>query len=51
MFFYFILTCPPRGSKTLGRPRRRREDVIRMGLKEILINTQNWTNSVQDMDY
>ena len=35
----------------MGRPRRRWEDNIGMGLKEIDINTRNWVNSVQDRDY
>ena len=30
---------------TLGRPRRRWQDNIRMDLKEIGINTQNWVDS------
>ena len=36
-----ILTGKPTGKKPLGRPRRRWEDNIRMGLKEIGINTRN----------
>ena len=30
---------------------RRWEDNIRMDLKEININTKNWVDSAQDMDY
>ena len=33
---------------TLGRPRRRWEDNIRMDLKEIGINTRNWLDSAQE---
>ena len=35
----------------LGSPRRRREDNIRMDLKEIGINTRNWVDSAHDRDY
>ena len=30
-----------------GRPRRRKEENIRMNLKEIGINTRNWVDSAQ----
>ena len=41
-----------RGKKTsLGRPKRRWEDNIRMDLKEININAGNWVDSAQDRDY
>ena len=37
---------------SLGKPRSRWEDNIRIDLKEIGINTRrNWVNSVQDMHY
>ena len=36
-----ILTGKPTGKRLLGRPRRRREDNIRMEVKEICINTKN----------
>ena len=39
------------GKRPLGRPRRRWEDNIRMYLKEMGINTRNWVDSAQDMDY
>ena len=35
--------------RTLGRPRSRWEDNIRMDLKEI--GTRNWVDSAQDRDY
>jgi hypothetical protein len=41
-----ILTGKPRRKRTLGRPRSRWEDNIRMDLEEIGINTGNW-----DRDY
>ena len=37
--------------KPLGRPRRRWEDYIRMGLEEIGINARNWVDSAQDRNY
>ena len=46
-----ILTGKPTGNRPLGRPRRRREDKIRMGLKEIGISTSNWLDWAKDMDY
>ena len=39
------------GKISLGMPRRRWEDNIRMHLKEISINTRNCVDSTQDMDY
>ena len=38
-------------NKSLRRSRRRWEGNTRMNLKEICMNTRNWVNSVQDMDY
>ena len=46
-----ILSRASTGERPLGRPRRRWEDNIRMDLKEIDINTRNWIDSAQDMDY
>ena len=46
-----ILTGKPTGNRPLGRPKRRREDNIRMDRKEIDINMRNWVDSAQDMDY
>ena len=37
--------------RTLGRPRHRWEDSIRMDLKEIGINTRNFVDLAQDRDY
>jgi hypothetical protein len=46
-----ILTGNPTGKKSLGRPRRRWEDNVRMGLKEIGISTRNWVDSAQFRNY
>ena len=46
-----ILTGKLTGKRSLGRPRRRWEDNVRMDLKEIDINTRNWVDSSQDRDY
>ena len=46
-----ILTGKPTGKRSLGRPRRRWEDNIRMGLEEIGISAGNWVDSAQDRNY
>jgi hypothetical protein len=46
-----ILTSKPSSKRPLERPRGRWEDNIRMGLKEIGMNTRNWVDSAQDRDY
>ena len=46
-----ILTGKPTGKRSLGRPRCRWEDNIRMDLKEICINTRNWVDSAHDRAY
>ena len=46
-----ILTSKPTGNRTLGRPRHRWEDNIRIVLKEMGINTRNWVDLAQDRDY
>ena len=46
-----VLTVTPAGKRSLGRPRRRREDNIRLDLKEIDINMKNWVNLTQERDY
>ena len=45
-----ILTGTPVGKISLGRPRRRWEDNIRIDLKEIGIYTRNWIDSARDRD-
>ena len=46
-----ILTGNPTGKRSLGRPRRRWEENIRMDLDEIDINASNWVDSAQDRNY
>ena len=46
-----ILRGRPTRKRSLGRPKRRWEDNVRMNLKEIDINTRNWVDSAQDRDY
>ena len=46
-----IIIDTPTEKRLLGRPRRRREDNIRMYFQEIFINTRNWVDSVQNKDY
>ena len=46
-----MLVGRPTGKRPLGRSRRRWEDNIRMGLKEAGINTSNWVDSAQEMNY
>ena len=46
-----ILSGAPVRKIPLGRPRCRREDNIRMDLKEIGINTRNWVDLAEDRDY
>ena len=46
-----ILTVKPTGKRSLGRPRRRWEDNIRMDLGERGINAGSWVDSAQDRDY
>ena len=46
-----ILTGKPTGKRSLGRPRCRWEDNIRMDLEGIGINAGNWVDSAQDRNY
>ena len=46
-----ILIYRPTGKRSIGRPRRRWQNNIRMDLKEIGISTRSWVNSAQDRDY
>ena len=39
------LTGNPTGKRPLGRPRRRRDDNIRINLKEISVSARNWIDS------
>ena len=46
-----ILTGKPTGNRSVGRPRHRWEDNIRMDLEEIGTNAGNWVDSAQDGNY
>ena len=46
-----ILTGKLKKNSSLGRPKPRRKDNIRMDLKGIGINTRNWVDSDQDTHY
>ena len=46
-----ILTGKPTGKRPQGRSRCRWEDIVRMDLKEVGINTKNWVDSAQDTNY
>ena len=46
-----LISDTSKGKRTLGRPRLRWEECIRMGLKEISINAGNWVDSDQDRNY
>ena len=46
-----ILTRKPIEKRPLERPKRRRENYIRMDVKEIIIKSRNWADSVRDTDY
>jgi hypothetical protein len=45
---YRVLVRRPEGKRPLGRPRRRWEDNIKMGLREIGIDGASWTRLAQD---
>jgi hypothetical protein len=44
---YRVLVGRTEGKRPLGRPRRRREDNIKMDLREIGIDGANWTQLAQ----
>jgi hypothetical protein len=48
---YYTLVGEPEGRRSLGRPRRRWEDNIRMNLREIGWEGVDWTHLAQDMDH
>jgi hypothetical protein len=48
---FIILTGTPTGKRSLGRPRRRWEENIRMDIREIGINMRNWSDSAQERGY
>ena len=43
-FFFKILTGKPTGKRPLGRPRHRRENIVRMDLKSIGVDMRNWVD-------
>jgi hypothetical protein len=45
---YRVLVWKPEGRRPLVRPRRRREDNIKMDLREIRIDGANWIRLAQD---
>jgi hypothetical protein len=47
---YTVLVGKPEGKRTLGRPRRRREDNIRMDLQEVGCGCEDWIGLAQDRD-
>jgi hypothetical protein len=47
---YKVLVVKPEGKRSLGRPRRRWEDGIRMDLREIGLGGVDWILLAQDRD-
>jgi hypothetical protein len=47
---YKVLVGKPEGKRTLGRPRRRWEDGIRMDLREIDLGSVDWIRVAHDRD-
>jgi hypothetical protein len=47
---YKVLVGKPKGNRTLGRPRRRWEDGIRMDLRGIGLGGVDWIRLAQDRD-
>jgi hypothetical protein len=47
---YMVLVGKPEGKRSLGRPRHRWEDNIRMDLQEIGVGCGNWIEPAQDRD-
>jgi hypothetical protein len=48
---YRALVGKPEGKRSLGRPRRRWEDGIRMDLREIGLGGVDWIRLAQDRDW
>jgi hypothetical protein len=48
---YKVLVGKPEGKRPLGRPRRRWEDGIRMGLREIGLRGVDWIRLAQYRDW
>jgi hypothetical protein len=47
---YRVLVGKPEGRRSLGRPRRRWEDNIRMDLREVGFGCVDWMELAQDRD-
>jgi hypothetical protein len=47
---YGVLVGKPEGKRTLGRPRRRWEDNIKMDSREVGCESMDWSELVQDRD-
>jgi hypothetical protein len=45
---YRVLVGRPEGKRSLGRPRRRWKDYIKMDLRKISIDEENWIQLAQD---
>jgi hypothetical protein len=45
-----VLVGKSEGKRPLGRPRRRREDNIKMDLQEVGVRCEDWMESAQDRD-
>ena len=50
MCVHRLLVGKPEGKRPLGRPRRRWEDNIKMGLQEVGGGRENWMELAQDRD-
>jgi len=47
---YRVLVGKPEGKRSLGRPRRRWEDDIKVGLQEVGCGGMDWIELAQDRD-
>jgi hypothetical protein len=47
---YRVLVRKPEGGRTLGRPRRRLEDNIKMDIQEVGCGSMAWIGLAQDRD-
>jgi hypothetical protein len=47
---YRVLVGKPEGKRTMGRPRRRWEDNVRMDLQEVGCGREDWIGLAEDRD-